>query len=46
MPFLCALILVSGYLLGNLNGAVVVSRVVAKEDVRSTIKVNVLFFQY
>ena len=35
MVFLCALILIAGYLLGNLNGAVVVSKAVAKEDVRS-----------
>ena len=35
MVFLCMLILVAGYLLGNLNGAVVVSKLVAKEDVRS-----------
>ena len=35
MPFLCALILAVGYLLGNLNGAVVVSKLVAKEDVRT-----------
>ena len=35
MVFLCALILLVGYLLGNLNGAVVMSALVAKEDVRT-----------
>ena len=35
MLFLIVLTLAAGYLLGNINGAVVVSQIVAKEDVRS-----------
>ena len=35
MLFVCLLTLVAGYLLGNLNGAVVMSALVAKEDVRT-----------
>ncbi len=34
MFFLCLLILIIGYMLGNVNGAVIVSRFLAKEDVR------------
>ena len=35
MPFLCLLVFFAAYLLGNLNGAVVVSKLVSKEDVRT-----------
>jgi len=35
MPFLYVLVFIAAYLLGNLNGAVVVSKLLSHEDVRS-----------